>query len=154
MLPFLLFGPLWFILVKLWLFSFPGTNLTWLANSCCHSQHATKPLCGQSRSCIYEFLAENCEFSVTILFLILFSILLDKFVYSFPDVSQTTSGNLPALSPIFMASIMVSSNPLLDAMNVSSQGHLPPCTCGLCSDNTLMDSVPGPVFGTRDTAGK
>lgn len=72
MLPFLLFCPRWFILVKLWLFSFPGTNLTSLANSCCHSQYATKPLCGQSRSCIYEFLAENCEFSVTILLLLLF----------------------------------------------------------------------------------
>lgn len=75
---------------------------------------------------IYEFLAKNCEFRVTVTFLILFSTFLDKFIYAFPGVSQMTSGTLPALSPIFMASITVNSNPLVDPMNVSSRGHPPP----------------------------
>lgn len=75
---YLLFCPLWFISVERWLFSFPGTSLiwtrTWLSSSCSRSQHARKPLCKQTRSSIHEFLTENCEFSVTVPFLSLFSI--------------------------------------------------------------------------------
>lgn len=121
---FLLFCPLWFILVKLWLFSFPDTS-TWLTNSYSASQHATSH-CTRSRSCIYEFLAENCEFSVTATFLILFSIFLDKRMYSFPDVSPKDFRDPCCSVPNFMAFIIVNFNHLLDPINVPSLGHLPP----------------------------
>lgn len=102
-----------------------------------------KPQSGQTGSCCYELLAENCEFGVTVTFLISFAIFLNEFIRAFPDVSQTTSEALPALCPIFMAFIMVKSNHLLDASNVFSLDHPPP---GLCSENTPIDSGPGPFL--------
>lgn len=121
---FLLFSPLRFILVDLWLFSFPDTS-TWLSNSYSASQHATTH-CTRSRNRIYEFLAENCEFGVTVTYLILFSIFLDKYMYSFPDVSSKDFRDPSCSVPNFMAFIMVNSNHLLDPTNVPSLGHPPP----------------------------
>lgn len=95
---------------------------------------------GQTGSCCYESLAENCEFRVTVSFLILFAIFLNKFIPTFPDVAQTTSEALLALCPIFTAFIMVKSNHLLDARDVFPLDHPPP---GLCSENTPINSGPG-----------
>lgn len=113
-----------FILVDLWLFSFPDTS-TWLSNSYSASQHATSH-CTRSRNCIYEFLAKNCEFGVTVTYLILFSIFLDKYMYSFPDVSSKDFRDPCCSVPNFTAFIMVNSNHLLDPTNVPSLGHPPP----------------------------
>lgn len=135
--------------------AFPGINLTrtrtQLSNSCSRFQQAMRPLCRQRRRCVYEFLAANCEFSVTATLLILFSIFLVLVSWCYP---QKTSETLSALCPISCHSswspLITCSIPLMSPhWAIHSQAHNSPALA-----NMLNDAVSGPALGTRDTAGK